>query len=63
MGDNNQPDTIFLRDLRVDTVVGVWQWERKIRQTVSIDLEMGEHLPNLRRRAALADAFARAARA
>ena len=45
MGDNNQPDTIFLRDLRVDTVVGVWQWERKIRQTVSIDLEMGADIP------------------
>ena len=45
MGDNNQPDTIFLRDLRVDTVVGVWQWERKIRQIVSIDLEMGVDIP------------------
>ncbi len=34
-------DTIFLTDLRVDCVVGIWDWERKIRQTVSIDLEMG----------------------
>jgi dihydroneopterin aldolase len=34
-------DTIFLSDLRVETVVGIWDWERKIRQTVSIDLEMG----------------------
>lgn len=34
-------DTIFLRDLRVETIVGIWDWERKIRQTVSIDLEMG----------------------
>lgn len=34
-------DTIFLSDLRIDTVVGIWDWERKIRQTVSIDLEMG----------------------
>jgi dihydroneopterin aldolase len=34
-------DTIFLLDLRVETVVGIWDWERKIRQTVSIDLEMG----------------------
>lgn len=33
-------DTIFLRDLRVETIVGVWDWERRIRQTVSIDLEM-----------------------
>ena len=34
-------DTIFLHDLRVETVVGIWDWERKIRQTVRIDLEMG----------------------
>lgn len=33
-------DIIFLRDLRIDTVVGIWDWERRIRQTVSIDLEM-----------------------
>ena len=34
-------DTIFLHDLRVETIVGIWGWERKIRQTVSIDLEWG----------------------
>lgn len=34
-------DTIFLKDMRIDTVVGIWDWERKIRQTVSIDLDMG----------------------
>ncbi len=34
-------DTIFLTDMRVETVVGIWDWERKIRQTVSIDLKMG----------------------
>lgn len=33
-------DTIFLRDLRVTTVVGIWDWERAVPQTVSIDLEM-----------------------
>jgi dihydroneopterin aldolase len=33
-------DTIFLHDMRVETIVGIWDWERKIRQTVSIDLEM-----------------------
>ena len=34
-------DKIFLTDLRIDAVVGIWEWERKIRQSVSIDLEMG----------------------
>jgi dihydroneopterin aldolase len=41
MNNEHHPDTIFLRDMRVDTVIGIWDWERKIRQTVSIDLEMG----------------------
>jgi dihydroneopterin aldolase len=33
-------DKIFLNELRVETIIGIWDWERKIRQTVVIDLEM-----------------------
>ena len=33
-------DIIFLSELRVDTIIGIWEWERRIRQTVIIDLEM-----------------------
>ena len=33
-------DTIFLKDLRVTTVVGIWEWERRMSQVISIDLEM-----------------------
>ena len=33
-------DVIFLNELKIDTVIGIWEWERKIRQTVVIDLEM-----------------------
>jgi len=33
-------DRIFLTDLRIDTIIGIWDWERRIRQTVVIDLEM-----------------------
>ncbi len=33
-------DIIFLHDLRIETVIGIWDWERKIRQTVAIDLDM-----------------------
>ena len=40
MTDSISGDLIFLRDLRVQTIVGIWDWERKIRQTVSIDLKM-----------------------
>lgn len=33
-------DKIFLSGLKIDTVIGIWEWERKIRQTVVIDLEL-----------------------
>jgi dihydroneopterin aldolase len=33
-------DIIFLHDLKVETVIGIWGWERKIRQAVAIDLDM-----------------------
>jgi dihydroneopterin aldolase len=33
-------DIIYLHDLRIDTVIGVFDWERRVRQTVIIDLEM-----------------------
>jgi dihydroneopterin aldolase len=34
-------DIVFIRDLRIDTTIGIYDWERQIRQTVVIDLEMG----------------------
>ncbi|MEX0976019.1 MAG: dihydroneopterin aldolase [Woeseia sp.] len=49
--EHENSDTIFLHELRVETVVGIWEWERQIRQTVSIDLEMGGDM----RRAAESD--------
>lgn len=33
-------DTVFIEDLRIETVIGIYDWERNIRQTVAIDLEM-----------------------
>lgn len=33
-------DIVFINDLRIETVIGIYDWEREIRQTVSIDLEM-----------------------
>ena len=44
-------DIIFVKDIRVETIVGIWGWERQMPQTVSIDLEMGTDI----RRAADAD--------
>ena len=33
-------DTVFIEDLRIQTVIGIFDWEREITQTVSLDLEM-----------------------
>ena len=33
-------DRIFLRGLEIEAVVGIWEWERHIKQIVRLDLEM-----------------------
>jgi 7,8-dihydroneopterin aldolase/epimerase/oxygenase len=47
-------DRIFLRGLEIDCIIGFIEWERRIKQTVVIDLEM----PVDCRRAALTDEVA-----
>ena len=34
-------DIIFISDLRLDILVGVYDWEKKVPQTVQFDLELG----------------------
>jgi dihydroneopterin aldolase len=31
---------VYIRNLEIETVIGIYDWERKIRQKVSIDLDM-----------------------
>ncbi|MGA1696009.1 MAG: dihydroneopterin aldolase [Arenicellales bacterium] len=33
-------DKIFVQGLEVECVIGVWEWERQIKQRLIIDLEM-----------------------
>lgn len=33
-------DIVFIRELRIETVIGIYDWERKIKQDVVFDLEM-----------------------
>jgi dihydroneopterin aldolase len=47
-------DIIYLHDLRIDTVIGVFDWERRVRQTVILDLEVAADI----RRAADSDDLA-----
>lgn len=33
-------DIVFIEDLRIETIIGIYDWEREVRQVISIDLEM-----------------------
>ena len=34
-------DIIFLREVRADTIIGVYEWERQASQAIELDLEIG----------------------
>jgi len=34
-------DIVFINELRIETIIGIYDWERKVKQTISLDLEMG----------------------
>lgn len=44
-------DIIFLKELRVETIIGIYDWERNTRQPVVLDLEMAADI----RKAAASD--------
>ena len=47
-------DIVYIRDLRIETIIGIYQWEREVKQTVSFDLEMAHDI----RKAAATDDIA-----
>ena len=46
-------DKIFLKELTTETVIGIFDWEREVKQTIAIDLEMSADI----RRAARTDSI------
>ena len=40
-------DKVYVKDLRINALIGIYEWERRIRQQIRIDLEMGwdNHIP------------------
>jgi dihydroneopterin aldolase len=46
-------DIVYIRDLRIETVIGIYDWEREVCQTVSLDLEMATDI----RKAAQSDSI------
>lgn len=33
-------DTIFIRGLRIESIIGVYDWERRVKQIIVLDVEM-----------------------
>ena len=46
-------DTIFLTGLTTECIIGIWDWERRVRQKVVVDVEMAADV----RRAAASDSI------
>ena len=46
-------DTIFLSGLTTECIIGIWDWERKVKQKVVVDLEMAADI----RKAAASDSI------
>jgi dihydroneopterin aldolase len=34
-------DILFLRDFRLELIIGIYEWERKVPQPVRLDIELG----------------------
>jgi len=37
-------DIVFVQGLKVDTVIGIYDWEKKIRQDIVLDIEMSSDI-------------------
>ena len=37
-------DIVYIRELEVRTIIGIYDWEREQQQVVSMDLEMGSDI-------------------
>jgi len=51
LGGLNRLDKIFIHALKTETIVGIFDWERQVKQTVLIDIEFSADI----RKAALSD--------
>jgi dihydroneopterin aldolase len=50
-------DVVFIKSLEIETLIGVHAWERRLPQTVVLDLELGTDVPRAARSDAVADAL------
>ncbi len=50
-------DIVYLNDLRVDTIIGIYDWERRTKQTIILDIEMGTDIQNAAKTDSIEDAL------
>ena len=50
-------DLVFIEDLKIQTVIGIFDWEREIKQTISLDLQMAFDIRDAARSDAIEDAL------
>ena len=34
-------DIVYIRDLKIDAVIGIYEWEQRINQQINVNIEMG----------------------
>ena len=34
-------DIVYIRDLKINAVIGIYEWEQRIKQQINVNLEMG----------------------
>ncbi|MEQ8952993.1 MAG: dihydroneopterin aldolase [Gammaproteobacteria bacterium] len=48
-------DIVYIRELEIQTIIGIYDWEREQKQTVSIDLEMAADIASAAQQDTIAD--------
>ncbi len=50
-------DIIFLRGLQIETIIGIYDWERETKQTVVLDIEMSTSIKKAAKSDSIDDAL------
>ena len=37
-------DIVYIRELEIETIIGIFDWEREVKQIVSLDLDMAHDI-------------------
>ena len=53
-------DIVYIRDLRVEAIIGIFEWEREVRQVISLDLDLAADIRPAANSDDIKDALAKA---